>query len=349
MNILFVILLSGLFLFSALEFQMKKRNNFIAILVVVTVAFMIGTRNINLVPDSIAYIDFLKYTQDNYFEIGFRYYTRLFKMIFGANTTLYLISFPIINAIVVNCATQKVLRSKGYKLMPAIIMSLYFSFFGILYSGVVLREGIAISFLLLMYGYISEKKFVKAMVCLGIAVSFHRFALIGLIAIIIILFKIQLKQKTYTIINILLGGMFLLSLSSYFIKLQTLIVTFILGHFPNLYKQHYLSEILQREENKISLKFFFFFLLLIMLSRKKDQDKIYYYFLTVYDCGLFLWILFSNTRISDYLVILSVWLLYMYLDSIKSFWKKTIIYCPLILCNLILVLRIVRVDFMGGW
>lgn len=178
---------------------------------VIVLAIIIGGRSIS-VPDTDQYLEFYQLTLSSSildiplysYEIGFQLLTKILKLITNGSSFFYFGIIVLINSYFLfksfSCFTDQSYPSKKssgtlinqIKLQEFLL--LYFSYWGLYYTGIVLRAGIAMSILiylstLLCSPYISLKKWSAIFLLAIISCSFHITALLGIIALIIFIYQ----------------------------------------------------------------------------------------------------------------------------------------------------------------
>lgn len=104
-----------------------------------------------------------------------------------------------------------------YRILPVFI--LFVSYYGFMYTGIVLRAGLAISFCLLAYAMIFRKHYLFAIFVFLIAFSFHNSALIFLVIIGAYFIFPTFKIRTYRIMAVSIIGLYIVRFFDLFIAL----------------------------------------------------------------------------------------------------------------------------------
>ena len=336
-------------------------------LFVIVLAIIIGGRSIS-VPDTDQYLEFYQLTLSSSildiplysYEIGFQLLTKILKLITNGSSFFYFGIIVLINSYFLfksfSCFTDQSYPSKKssgtlinqIKLQEFLL--LYFSYWGLYYTGIVLRAGIAMSILiylstLLCSPYISLKKWSAIFLLAIISCSFHITALLGIIALIIFYISKKMTMRSYLLL-------FLLICIILFGKVSFWIVDMLDRNMPMIFSLIEDTDFakLQAYSNidasiKISFRFLFCLLIGLFFIICKRMQLYYYKYLNVYIVGLFLGALFSAieafSRIMDFFVIYSFILISMRLSTINSFKIRFSIMFSIVLIQLLFVYRII--------
>ena len=106
---------------------------------------------------------------------------------------MFVVSLIIqINFIVAYKRISEKLRLK-YNIL--LFLLIFISYFGLYYSGVVLRAGLSISFMALSSASILENKKIKSIILFLLAISFHNSAIIALPILLLLFFNKSIGKK----------------------------------------------------------------------------------------------------------------------------------------------------------
>lgn len=196
--IIWVGLISILFI----EIQNKERRNRIIVLFSCTGIFLVQALRANTVGvDLVGYIPAYEivgminvFAGDRLFnyEIGYILYSQFFsKLMFSNQLYLAVVSLTILAPI----AYTWVKNSK----MPGLSVYIYLTlgFFTFSFSG--LRQAIAIAIVFLSFKYIQEKRFLKFLICIILATTFHTSAVIFIIAYPLYFIRFKLKHYLFIV------------------------------------------------------------------------------------------------------------------------------------------------------
>ncbi|MBI9094579.1 MAG: EpsG family protein [Sphaerochaeta sp.] len=210
------------------------------------------------VRDTIPYIDLFNYMDSYQFtfgfgrpefgaagdmEIGFANLCKVTSLI----SSSYQVFFFIVALLTVGVGTfAAILISTSmndapttqYRVLPAFI--LFVSYYGFMYTGIVLRSGLAISFCMLSYAMIYRKRYIFGLISFLLAFSFHSSALIFLIVLVSYLFLPTVKIRTYRIISLSIMGLYILRVFDFFVGLVIQFTRFLATQvsFPSFIEYH---------------------------------------------------------------------------------------------------------------
>ncbi len=186
-----------------LKFKNNDSRN-IVIFIWFTIIFSIfaGFRS-TLVPDTSAYIRIygISFFDNAFYERGYILFQSLHKLIFGYNYVTFFMLITAINLTIIYYLSIK-LKIK----YPLVAVAVYASYYGIFNNFIVLRSGLASSFVLLSWAFFRENK-IKSILFFIIAVSFHNSAILGVVGFVILSLDFKLGKREY--IAIIVGFMFL--------------------------------------------------------------------------------------------------------------------------------------------
>lgn len=182
----------------------------IAISIVFVFAIWCASRPI-WVADSVPYINYFERldvsTMDSFFNIdgqyriGFEFFVKITKVLFGNNFRACFFSIAFFNMTILTIVMFKIEKGR-----PLLMVSLFIATFGIYYNYMVLRQGLAISFVILAIYYIIKDKKILILVNVLIAiVCFHESAIILLLFMFPISYLKQVPKKDNLLIILLLA------------------------------------------------------------------------------------------------------------------------------------------------
>lgn len=253
MNIVIVVALYAVgAVASAIEIFNKKTNYFLLIIQVALFVLCIDSR----IGHSYSYSDFSTYLRffqegnDAYFEKGYVFYCGILKCLFGQDIHMFCLitSLIIIGAALIavdimysnqNCENIKiVVNQRKIWAVPALMYSGTFlftftSYWGIVFAGEALRQGIACALLLVALALALNGKKLLPCIVLIIASGFHTSAILFMLALLVIFLVKKYPSK-----------------SQYFFWLCALIVVDII---VNLTSALNISVILQLLQNYVAI------------------------------------------------------------------------------------------------
>lgn len=135
-------------------------------------------------------LSFLAYNNLFQYEIGYSIYSQIISKL-NVNDQVYL--FIVAMTIIIPIGYTWIKNSK----MPGISVFIYITlgFFAFSFSG--LRQAIAISIIVFSFNYINQRNFIKFLICLVLAISFHTTAFVFVFAYP--LYHIKLNNKHFII------------------------------------------------------------------------------------------------------------------------------------------------------
>lgn len=307
-------------------------------------------------PDALAYADFYKAVDTSHLylnradlpittDIGYGIFNQIVKFFFGSNYHFIFLIIPVFNLYLIKISFKKlffgVFEIKNHNILYGLFFALYISYYGILYSGVVLRGGLALSFLFYSYVMGCQKKWVWAILFYFIAIKFQSSAIIGILIALILFSNSKLNKSIYFISWVVIGFL-------YFIKFGY----FTVEYFPQIFG--YLSDINTLQvftkfndrippiNDMLNLKLIYFYLIggLFLTIR---QHPFFYRFLNVYYLGLLIYVLFPvsyMSRVTDIFMFSIFVLQYFFLASIESKKIKALVYSFVVVCNTIFISRV---------
>lgn len=296
------------------EFELRKnklikRNRFsfveiFLILICISLIMICATRPVVGTYDTEAYVEYFDklsntpfFIIEGRFRLGFEYLCKILLLFFGKNYKLILGAIVLINCIIV----IKALKNLGQQYGLSFI--LYVGFYGLYYNYIILRSGLANSFVILAYSYL-EKNHWKVFACIIIATLLHESALIVLLVLCCLKLIGKLRRKGMYII---LG----LSVFFYLTHITDLLINnFLNSLYPHLSRYLYTYILYLNKDNydkSISLYYLMCFILTALAIHAMTEDKGTFYRKMVYInvLGHFVFSLFSSNsimgRVWDYM------------------------------------------------
>lgn len=327
-------------------------------------AIVIAHRQLT-VPDTEIYLEFYMSLKAVFritaygFEPGFQFFSRVAKWFFRENYTLYFgliagVNMALVYKSIVNLDRRDEeygFRSEGWRnrVLPLI---LYLAYFGLYYNAIVLRAGIAIS--LLIWATTIACKPVKTRTDYWktgllnlLAFSFHYTAILGIPVLAIMLFSDKKRLRTYLLIWLVIGGVYFSGIGTWMTHYLFTWVVGLLFHADTLFLRF-----LAYEDNAlvasagVSFKFIFYWLLGFIFLNVSEMPRYYYKYLNLYLAGILIFAFFKSLllveRISDYFLIYSFILLFLYLRHRVFTLFSFFLYLSSVFIQLIFALRILN-------
>ncbi len=286
------------------------------------------------VPDTITYLDMYKQIDANVIypivnfvviqfdaEIGYVLFCQIAKLFFGNVFRLFLFVIPIVNIgliaygsrIIIKNVNKDFFDSKENNYVFILVLCLYASYFGLIYNGVTLRAGFALSLTICSLAMYIDKKYIKMILFLVLAFSFHKMAITGLLIIILYHMIPRFKRSNYFFIWLSLGIIGASGLGNRVIKLIIPIMQAVFLKIPFLSSYSHYSADYVNYGGYGYKNIFFYFIGLVLLFWKVDNG-IYYKLLNIYYIGLTMIIFLNNIngsrRIYEFITVYAVMLLY---------------------------------------
>ena len=302
-------------------------------------------------PDTEAYIDFYQATNFDLFDfygddfaIGFQILTKILKIFSYGNYSVYMFELTLINVslfmITINLVSKKCINKKISFLIPLII---YFSYYGIFYNAIVLRAGISLNILLLLYVLISIKSrhYVFDYILYGLlfilAYLFHTSTIIALL-ILVVLCLPHFQRKVY---YVLLFVSIIFCYSSVGTSIMNYFYSFLIEHSfvtTNRETENGLDLLLRygmtsEIGNVISFKFIFQIILAFIFLNSNAKFKLYKKLFNVYVIGLLIGSIGIRMetfgRVLDFFTFTSIillWIDYVNSSNLGSLFKFSFVF-----------------------
>lgn len=276
---------------------------FLVSALILVFAFLCGTRSYDSY-DTYAYVDYLErmnitpfLKNDGMYRTGFEFFTKIYALLGGTNYVGYFVLIAAVNSIIVFFAVH----NSQYRDLRGLFI--YFGFLGFYYNYIIMRQSIALSFVILAYSYFGRSRW-RPIVCSCIAMLFHESALIAL-AVILFTGRFKgFKKRTAYVITVV-------SLLLYITKWADTITHHVLSFiYPLMPAKQFHTYILYLDSSTAVYDISIFYLLcygLLFFSIYKStgRDPVYNRCLTINILGQAMFSLFSSYtiigRLCDYL------------------------------------------------
>ena len=232
---------------------------------------------------------------DGTYGLGFEVLTKVSTLLFRSYYKLYFGLIAIVNILIV----LKALNNKD--LNPIVGLIVYLSFLGLYYNYIVLRQGLAISFIVLGYSY-SHKSLIKQYFCLLMALLFHESAIVVIVCSVLFTSK-DYKKQTMLVLSIFALLLYLTKITNILI---TPVLSFLLRLLPaQLFHKYVLYFEGLEYEFDISIYHLMMFAISCILILKGANNPFFNKMIRFNVFGLLLLGVFSGIpaiiRVSDYL------------------------------------------------
>ncbi len=299
-------------------------------------------------------------------EYGFLYLMMFFKAIFNNVHVFYFILTYISCLIFAYAVSQLYRRFMKADINLPMLLGVFFSYYGIYYSGIAIRQGLALSLCLLAFYFFISKKYFRSILFLFVAILVHR---LSVLSIVWMLFYILFRHKNFSIkfmiaVNILCLIYYVINLiigfggGIYVVADRVLWLVGLHDAFGGWLEDYVNIPVhLSMTNLFVCLQGF----LLIYISRNSRELK---FFCELYLIGEIISVLFANmyaaSRLYDLFTIYSVFIISYILSICTAPIRRSVVNPPynviaksrnvpllmmgvLLICNIILVLNILGI------
>lgn len=371
MNLYIYIILTILCLFfSLIEFFKKRSIIILDVILVFLFFFLIVNRSIENTPDTDTYVDEYKSLdlEKNYilgsditkykFEIGYTFYSEIVKFIFGENIRIFFASIVFINLLVVFIVFKKIIilienkneLSERRNFLFAPFFSIYISYFGFMYSGIVLRQSLAMSLLFLSVYYLLSGKKKAGLIILLSLFLFHNMAIFAIGILFFIFINVNLKKTSYYRLTVFF---LLLYVVKFYVFFASAVINFLFSKFSegagtispekiNTYLGGSSDVSSYSIANFVNFAFLFLAIKFTDVSNVLQQKLLQVFLFSVCMNSLCSGIL-AFSRVTDYYLFFSIVLFYYILTNRLSMLKLSF-FCVMIISNSVLLYRAIALD-----
>lgn len=299
-------------------FNSKKNSPKISLFVITIVLILFaGLRN-QVGTDWNAYYNFYIYGAER-LEIGYSFINNLFRSL-SLPYNFFLIVLNTISLIFI------FLFLKRNSYIPLVGILLFYSDLFLYYNFSGIRQAIAISITCFSINFAIDKKFIKFLISVLFASSFHITAIVFLIVFFISKEKLSLKVLIIFSLSLMIGLVFLNSMTEVITLYTAKDANFYLNlqEKSNTLQQDYIIGILRRSLVLLMLLFFY---------KKVAQTPNFRYFFHLYILGIIIFIATYKmspdigTRLSSYFTIFELVLAGNLIFSLRYLWNKIIVTC----------------------
>lgn len=247
---IYIILIILCLLASMIEFFKKKSILILDIVLVFLFFFLIVNRSIENTPDTDTYVDEYKSldlekdylfgndTTTYKFEYGYTFFSEVVKFIFGDNIHIFFGSIVFVNLLIIFVIFKKFVvliedkndlnEKRNFLFAP--FFSIYISYFGFMYSGIVLRQSLAMSLLFIsVYCFLSDKKKI-GLIILSSLFLFHNMAIFAIGILFFIFTNFNLKKYTYYWLVVFFLLLYIMKFYTFF---SSAVINFLFGKFSD--------------------------------------------------------------------------------------------------------------------
>lgn len=275
--------------------------------VLLVALIMISYRNESF-PDTSVYINMYLNGENDayyYFEVG---NTILFKVIKWIAKNNYHILFAAYFLLSIGCIAYSVKSIIKYEEIEGSLPEnktnwysffiLYMGYVGFLYQGVVMRQGLAMAILFVVFSLGIRKKKISAFLFLLLAISIHKIAILGIIILIISIYDFHIKKIVYWIWWFIIIGIWISRIGNYILSFITLFASKTASYSGITERLNYYLQNLELQNGFLSFKnIFFLFIGGYMLMMFIDSE-VYRKCVSIYFTGLTLTFLINSFILS---------------------------------------------------
>ncbi|WP_294168588.1 EpsG family protein [uncultured Clostridium sp.] len=325
---------------SIIEIITKKSMKFMFWIISIFFMLIVAYRSLK-VPDTLAYIMEYKNIDNDiyysYFEKGFIFISKIINIIVGADYKKYFFCIALINIILIRRVIKNYLK---FSIVTPLV--LYISFYGFYFNAIILRAGLAFSFILLAW-IVFDKNKIKACIFFVIAILLHSSSIFAVIGLVVFKMKKEISTRSYYIWLAIIGIFYFLKLGNLY---SNILISFVDAYISNNRFIYYIENM--QYDNGISLRFILNYLIaIICVMYRKGKDEKYINLLNIYMIGLTITAMLSNImliqRVTDFFIAINFILLAVIIENSKYKIKWITIYTISVTLNAIFVLRIINI------
>ncbi len=337
MNLIFLGSIIAIILFVFTLFSLtflnkgKLRRTHVTIFLLFAVLFSVfaAIRDTDI-PDTLNYIEIYKgsYVSQGSIEIGYLVLQKVHQFIFGKDYRSFFLMISMINFLVVYIAFTKM--NLKY---PLLAMGMYTALYGFYFNMIILRSGLAASFVLLAVVYMKDSK-VSSILFYLIAISFHSAAIFVLPGLFVLLFKKRLSKKVFiTLVAI--------SLIVSILGLDAALYDLITPEWPIIgkYSSHSSLTKITRDPFRLT-NFIYASFLIFFMFEARDKNSTYNRLLNFYLVGFVIYAFFSSNsivgRLFDFYNIVCIVLFALSFEDYKDRKIILIMYYGIVFYSLVL-------------
>lgn len=314
----------------SMRFSIGKGSKIIYYLFIIGFSLFMAFRSISI-PDTNNYILIYKQININHnygfslvneygtfgIEYGFLWLLWIFKKFISLDYHVMFLSLAFFCTLISVWAISEIIiffedihNDTKIKVKRSLVASIYMSYFGLYYSGVAIRSGIALSLILLVINAALHKKYFFAIVMTLLAFSVQRLSIIGVIVFFVLKYMPKIKKELFVFLWGIIGCLqFIFSVSG----LQKIVKTLLYGiaeKYTFLDYSRYLGNVENDSSIYVLAIWCVGFVLIILTYHKKE---LYRYF-NVYLIGMAAIMCLSwvkgYSRLTDFFILMNIPILY---------------------------------------
>lgn len=336
---------------------------YVNIFVVLSYFFIIGFSDF---PDKEAYLEYFNYCNGiridlNFnFEKGFQFITQCIKFVIGDSPVVYYCIIALLEFWLVYAASKKFFNhiypdTREWADKFIVFFIFYISYFGLYYSGIAIRQGLALSIIIyLTASILTESKnvalYIKSCLLLIIAFLFHSSAFLGIVVLGVLLLP-RVSRAFYITFCLFCMILYLSNVGAYIgdlifdRKLTGIVAQYENDSFAKI--NHYIVDNGLGVDMLSSKSFWFIYLLFLggILGGMKHVPQLYYKYLNIYMFGIMLGTLWFSidgfSRIMDYFIYPIFILAFIFWNSVRNINLRLIFLLYVVFPQLIYLMRVV--------
>lgn len=358
--------------FSHIQLSTKKNILFLNLILVTYFILLISNRSITDSADTSMYLmDFnslktnslyIPSTINTYgrFEYGYTLLSQIIKIIFGDNIKIWFAIVALLDTILIAYASKNIYKwslknsenASGLvnksRFLFAPFFTIFVSFYGFMYCGIVMRQGLAMALILCAFYHFLAKNYKTGIVLYLIALSFHNSAFLSIGVLLVVCFKRSYTKATYTRYMVIITFLYISRLPVYLAGIiQSFLFHQVKSGFFLLNADKVQSYLGNADNDLIGYSFqvlfnFLFAFIAINLMDKKNilQQKLVQLYLIANTIICFLSGIHAMARLADYYSIFDVLLFYLLISNGRLNLKKLLYFLVIVLTNLIIFYRL---------
>lgn len=335
-SIIMLIYIMVLFLFSTTNERINQRSKAITTLFCVAIFSILISLRDQYTPDTSNYISYYIEAGDwiydtfsfieksNYqgLEQGFLWTTVLFKDTTHSSYIYYFILISFVSIITSIIGLVGILKSiyctSSKKINYILVLLLYLSYYGIYYSGIAMRCGMAIGISLMTIYYLYNGKYARGIIGLLLALSFHNLSILVIPIFVVLKYFPKISKKALIYTWIVYGILLFTNVSKYITNISVQILEFAGNNVLLVDYIHYLKNI--NESVRLNVLAMWLFIMILLLFFESKYEYTYKFYNVI--LGWMVVVLLASTingynRIADWFLIFVVPIVYITYDN----WK----------------------------
>ena len=205
-------------------------------------------------------------------EFGYKFFVYACTLV----SKNYITFFILLHSLILLPLYYALFKCRKFVSIPLAMFIFFFLFYNMSLN--ISRQAVALSFSLLGTVYLLERKIIKYFICLLIAVSFHRTAVVTLLIFVMYLFSINYSLKKHIKLYCAIGFIFSLVIYNLFTNIAELFFSLDFGRDID---ERYIFEAKEGDISKSSFIYYIFVSCVFIVSCVKNNNKLIDFFLTI--------------------------------------------------------------------